>query len=47
MHCKLKDDHHIQARIRKKPFAAAEYLREFEGTPMILVDRKLYLRTLA
>jgi hypothetical protein len=24
-------------------FSAAEYIREIEGTPMILVDGKLYL----
>lgn len=39
----IEDDEHIQARIGKNRFAAAEYIREIEGTPMILVDGKLYL----
>jgi hypothetical protein len=39
----IEDDEHIQARIGRNRFAAAEYIREIEGTPMILVDGKLYL----
>jgi len=39
----IEDDKYIQSRIGKNRFAAAEYIREIEGTPMILVDGKLYL----
>ena len=37
------DDEYILANIGVNRFAAAEYIEEIEGTPMILVDGKLYL----
>ena len=39
----IQDDKYIQSRIGKNRFSAAEYIREIGGTPMILVDGKLYL----
>lgn len=39
----IEDDEHIRSRIGKNRFSAAEYIREIEGTPMIIVDGKLYL----
>jgi len=38
-----EEDEEIMAKIGEFRFAAAEYIREIEGTPMILVDGKLYL----
>jgi hypothetical protein len=37
------DDEDILAKIGVNRFAAAEYIEEIEGTPMILVEGKLYL----
>jgi len=39
----IEDDKYIRSKIGKNRFAAAEYIREIEGTPMIIVDGKLYL----
>jgi hypothetical protein len=39
----IEDDGRTTLRIGRSRFAAAEYIREIEGTPMILVDGKLYL----
>jgi hypothetical protein len=39
----IEDDEEIAKRIGKFRFSAAEYIQEIQGTPMILVDGKLYL----
>jgi hypothetical protein len=39
----FEDDEHIMQQMGKFRFSAAEYIQEIEGTPMILVDGKLYL----
>jgi hypothetical protein len=39
----LEEDEEISRLIGKLRFSAAEYIQEIEGTPMILVDGKLYL----
>jgi len=39
----LEYDQEILKKVGKYRFAAAEYIREIGGTPMILVDGKLYL----
>lgn len=39
----FEDDEEIMQKIGKFRFAAAEYIQEIKGTPMILVDGKLYL----
>jgi hypothetical protein len=39
----IEDDQEIMKRIGVNRFAAAEYIEEIEGTPMILVDGKLYI----
>jgi hypothetical protein len=39
----FEDDEEIMKKIGLNRFAAAEYIQEIEGTPMILVDGKLYL----
>jgi hypothetical protein len=38
----LEDDEHIHAKIGVNRCAGAEYIEIIEGTPMILVDGKLY-----
>ena len=39
----IEDDEEISRKIGNSRFSAAEYIKEIEGTPMILVDGKLYL----
>ena len=39
----IEDDKDISHRIGKFRFSAAEYIKEIEGTPLILVDGKLYM----
>jgi len=39
----IEDDEEMMKKIGKYRFAAAEYIQAIEGTPMILVDGKLYL----
>jgi len=39
----IEEDDEIMHKIGKFRFSAAEYIQEIEGTPMILVDGKLYL----
>ena len=39
----IEEDEEIMNKLGKFRFAAAEYIQEIEGTPMILVDGKLYL----
>jgi hypothetical protein len=39
----MEDEEDISQRIGKFRFSAAEYIKEIEGTPLILVDGKLYL----
>ena len=39
----IEEDEEIMKKLGKFRFAAAEYIEEIEGTPMILVDGKLYL----
>ena len=39
----LEDDEDISQKIGKFRFSAAEYIKEIEGTPLILVDGRLYL----
>jgi hypothetical protein len=39
----IEYDEEILRKIGKYRFVAADYIREIEGTPMILVDGKLYL----
>jgi len=38
-----EEDEEIMKKIGVHRFEAAEYIQEIEGTPMILVDGKLYL----
>lgn len=38
-----EEDEDLMQKIGVFRFAAAEYIQEIEGTPMILVDGKLYL----
>jgi hypothetical protein len=39
----FEEDESIRMKMGKYKFSAAEYICEIEGTPMILVDGKLYL----
>lgn len=39
----FEEDEEILKRMGVNRFAAADYIQEIEGTPMILVDGKLYL----
>jgi len=39
----IEEDEQTMQKLGKYRFAAAEYIQEIEGTPLILVDGKLYL----
>ena len=39
----MEEEEDISQRIGKFRFSAAEYIKEIEGTPLVLVDGKLYL----
>jgi len=39
----IEDDEEIMQKMGELRFSAAEYIEEIEGTPMIIVDGKLYL----
>jgi hypothetical protein len=39
----IEEDEEMLLKMGVHRFSAAEYIREIEGTPMIIVDGKLYL----